>query len=249
MGRASRSKRQRQEERARKAIRHVSGQRRSRTPLVVVGVVLVVVLAFGLGWWVNRSGAEPEVLPTYQASVAGAVVTAGSSAAPVTVDVYEDYLCPHCERFERRYKGQITEALNEGRIMVRYHQIAILDEGTKPAGYSTRAANAALCAADAGIFPAYHERLFDEQPPQGGPGLSDDQLVAMGTELGAPPAFEQCVRSGQHVARVAAETQAAESNPALRNSLGLFGTPTVTVDGQPVDLDDRQWLQKAISGR
>lgn len=251
MGRASRSKRQRREESARKAIRQVSGAQRSRTPLIVVGVVLALALAFGLGWWVNRNSSSGEDVPAqYQVAVSGAVVTAGSSTAPVTVDVYEDYLCSHCERFEARYKGRITRAVNEGRILVRYHQIAILDDATTPPGYSTRAANAALCAAEAGIFPAYHDSLFTHQPRQGRSGLSDDQLVELGTELGAPASFEQCVRGQRHAAQVAAETQAAASNPALLNPQGLFGTPAVTVDGRRVpDLNDDQWLEQATAGR
>ena len=54
------------------------------------------------------------------------MVTVGSG--PVVVDVYEDYLCPICERFEERYGSDLTTALNNNQITVRYHSIAILDE-------------------------------------------------------------------------------------------------------------------------
>ena len=106
------------------------------------------------------------------------MVTVGSG--PVVVDVYEDYLCPICERFEERYGTDLTTALNENQITVRYHSIAILDERTTPAGYSTRAANAALCSVAAGIFPAYHKQLFDSQPAEGSAGLTDDRADRVG---------------------------------------------------------------------
>ncbi|MGH3432036.1 MAG: thioredoxin domain-containing protein, partial [Thermocrispum sp.] len=32
----------------------------------------------------------------------GAVVVVGSEKAPVTIDVYADFLCPACQQFEQR---------------------------------------------------------------------------------------------------------------------------------------------------
>src|SRR3954471_2969444 len=95
---------------------------------------------------------------TYTATAAGAVVTAGTGKA--VIDVYEDFLCPNCEIFEKTYGNEMVTALNEGRLTVRYHSIAILDSRTTPPGYSTRASNAALCSVPAGIYPAYHQKLF-----------------------------------------------------------------------------------------
>ena len=59
--------------------------------------------------------------------------------------------CPNCEIFEKSYGNEIVSALNEGKLTVRYHSIAILDSRTTPPGYSTRASNAALCAVPAGL--------------------------------------------------------------------------------------------------
>jgi protein-disulfide isomerase len=213
----------------------------NRTPMIVVAAVLVVAVVVGLTVWLTRGTGDVE--PTYTATASGAVVTAGSG--PVVVDVYEDYLCPSCERFEERYGDEITTALNENRITVRYHSIAILDRLTDPAGYSTRAANAALCSVPSGVFPRYHHTLFDEQPAEGSAGLTDDQLIEFGTELGAPADFAECVRAGTHTDAVAAETDEARNDPALQTE-GRFGTPTVAIDGQKMNLNDTAWLQNAI---
>jgi protein-disulfide isomerase len=217
-----------------------------RMPIILVAIVLVVAVAVGLGVWYTRSSEEASATANYSVSASGAVVTAGNG--PVVVDVYEDYLCPICERFEQRYGNEITSALNEHQITVRYHSIAILDRLTNPPGYSTRAANAALCAVPAGIYPQYHKKLFDEQPAEGGAGLANDQLIAFGTQLGAPADFAQCVNSGANANAVTAETEAATSDPALQTN-GQFGTPTVAINGHKVDLSNTNWLQDAISGR
>jgi protein-disulfide isomerase len=250
MGGASRAEKKRKQEEADRRLAAAGirvpqkrTNRTNRTPLIIVAAVVVVaVVVAGVVWFTQRGSGD--VAPTYTATASGAVVTAGSG--PVVVDVYEDYLCPVCERFEQRYGSEITAALNAGQITVRYHSIAILDSLTNPPGYSTRAANAALCSVPAGIFPAYHARLFAEQPAERSAGLTDDQLVAFGTELGARGDFAGCVTSGTHTDDVAAETAAAEANPALQTD-GVFGTPTVAIGGTKVDLNDTNWLQNAIT--
>ena len=248
MSGASRSEKRRKQEEAERRLAAAGIQvppkagGRNRTPLIVVGAVIAVAVVVGLGLLFAR-GLGGGVEPTYTATASGAVVTAGNG--PVVIDVYEDYLCPSCERFEERYGDEMTTALNEGRITVRQHTVAILDRLSSPAGYSTRAANAALCAVPAGVFPRYHHRLFEEQPAEGGPGLTDDELVALGTELGAQGDFEACVRGGTHTDAVAAETEKARTDPALQTE-GRFGTPTVAIDGQKANLNDTSWLQNAI---
>lgn len=247
-GAARSEKRRKQEEAQRKlAAAGINVNRKpgpNRTAIIAVAVVVVFALVVGGFVLWQRSGAqEPAVAATYPVAVDGAVVTAGNG--PVVVDIYEDYLCPVCERFEERYGQDITTALNEGKVTVRYHGIAILDQLTDPVGYSTRAANASLCAAGAGIFPGYHEKLFAEQPAERSSGLTDEQLVAFGTELGAPADFATCVTNGTNAALVAPSTDAAAANPDLQTD-GQFGTPTVAIGGKKIDLNDTSWLQTAI---
>lgn len=248
MGGASRNEKRRKQEEADRRLADAGirvPQKRNRTPAIVVGVVLVVAVVVGGALLVARALGN-EVEPTYTAQADGAVVTAGTG--PVVIDIYLDYLCPSCERFETRYGDEITTALNEGKISVRFHTIAILDELSTPAGYSTRAANAALCSVPAGIFPRYHTKLFDEQPAEGSAGLSNDELIALGTELGAQGDFAACVQGDTHVDAIAAETRKAASDTALQTS-GRFGTPTVAIGGKKIDLNDTSWLQKAIEGQ
>jgi protein-disulfide isomerase len=253
MGGASRNERKRRQEAAQQrlaaaGIRPSRPSGPNRTALVVVAAVVAVAVAIGVTLLVVRGGGDDgagDVAVTAPAAREGAVVTIGTG--PVVVDVYGDYLCPFCERAEERYGDELAAAVNAGRVTVRYHLLAILDRLTDPPGYSTRAADAALCAVDAGIFPAYHARLYAEQPAEGGEGLSDEQLAAFGTELGAPAAFGACVTGTTHDADVAAATERASADPALRGPQG-FGTPVYTVGGQRVDVNDPDWLRSAIGG-
>ena len=113
-------------------------------------------------------------------------------------------------------------------------------------GYSTLAANAALCAVPANIWPAFHARLFAEQPAEGSAGLTAAQLSAIGTSLGAGPVFTQCVEGNGNAAAITAATAAASANPALQTD-GQFGTPTIAVGGRKIDVSDSDWLQTVLA--
>jgi protein-disulfide isomerase len=222
----------------------VAAKSGSRTVIyVVIGVLVVAGL---IGWTISmvRGSSQTQVAATYTTAVQGAVVVAGKQAAN-TVDVYEDFLCPICGRFESNSGGDLTKAINDGKIQVRYHPVAILNRATSPTGYSLRAASAAICAADAGFFPAYHKQLFADQPAEGSAGLTDQQLIDEATKAGAtPPAsFNQCVITGKYKLAVTNETSRAAKDASLRSpgSTG-FGTPTVMVNGKKADLSDDTWL-------
>lgn len=219
-----------------------------RVPVGIAVAVVLVALFVGAYVLLLRPWGTPTPAASYPVAVDGVVVTAGQATAPVTIDVYEDYLCPFCERLENRSGDEIATALGEGKIKVNYHALNILDERSVPAGYSTLAANAALCAVPAGIWPAYHTKLFAEQPSEGGPGLSAGQLTELGTDLGAGPEFGRCVAANARAADLTAASEAASSNPALQTD-GQFGTPTVAVGGRKIDISDSDWLDEVIAGR
>ena len=255
MGGAERAERRRRQQQMSKGARTVATARNSRgNRALIAGVVavLLVALVVSVGGYLQNRGDDPQGVPVTQAAADypvrvtdGGLVIAGDPAAPVTVGVYEDFLCPGCGQFEELYGEQIEQAVATGRAVARYHLVAILDELSNPVGYSTEAANAAICAAESGIFPDFHASLFAAQPAEGGAGYATEALVALGHELGAGEGFAACVRRGAHDGDVAAITQrATEQAPSGENG---FGTPTVTVDGQLVDLGNRDWLADALA--
>jgi protein-disulfide isomerase len=146
---------------------------------------------------------------------------------PATVDAYIDFLCPFCRMFEERSGPPLEEMVDRGLITLVYHPLGFLDRLSTTA-YSTRAAAASGCAADGGRFLPYLHALYDFQPPEGGPGLSDAQLVALGQRVGlADPAFAEGVMTGRYLPWAAFVTEQALQR-------GVSGTPSTFVDGAPV---------------
>lgn len=150
---------------------------------------------------------------------------------PARVDLFIDFLCPYCRAFEARAGAVLQRLVADGAATLVYHPVAFLDDQSLGARFSTRAAAAAGCAADAGRFEAYKETLFAYQPAEGTIGLDDDQLAMLGADaaIGREP-FGHCVRERSHVAWAEAVTARAARD-------GVNGIPTVFVDGERVEAD------------
>jgi hypothetical protein len=93
------------------------------------------------------------------------------------------------------------------------------------------------------VFAAYHQKLFAEQPAEGSAGLTNQELIDKGSQVGAPASFATCVTSGKYTNVAAAETARAIKDASLRaDGSDRFGTPTVMVNGKHADLSDDNWL-------
>jgi len=205
--------------------RRQEGERRMRTAAIIAGVVLVAVTGTGVGVQAARASGPSGPVP--QAVSVADGVTVGRSSARLTIEIYEDPQCPACRQFEQEAGAAVAGWVEAGTAKINYHIISFLD-GASTTRYSSRAANAMYCAADAGVFQRYHDLLFANQPAEGSAGLTYDQLVQLGRQAGATgAAFETCVRN-----RPYADFVARISEQASRD--GVLGTPTVLVDGKPV---------------
>lgn len=256
MGGAERAedKRKRQAAQAVTAAREAGGGSRG----VIAGVAIIVVLAAVIGAALflqhrNKPADLPAAIPVvaagpeYRVAAQGDTVVTGSPQAPLTIDIYEDFLCPICGQFEKLYHPRLAQAAADGKAKVVYHPVAILDDRSEPAGYSTLAAGATLCAAETGIFPRFHDSLYAAQPPEGGRGWTSAQLQQLGRTLGAGDRFASCVQAGAE-RRVAAATATASRYISGLRPDHQFGTPSVVVNGAFVDLGAEGWLDQALSG-
>lgn len=161
---------------------------------------------------------------------AGATPTADGiivGEGPVRVDAYIDFLCPFCRMFEERSGPVLNRLLDTGAISLVYHPLGFLDR-LSTTRYSSRASAASGCAADSGRFRQYKDVLFANQPPEGGPGLSQEQLIQLGAVAGVDdPGFAACVAGGVHLPWSDYVTLRAVQR-------GVSGTPSVFVAGIPV---------------
>ena len=203
-------------------------ERRRRTLLVVAALAVVAVVATLLVTYLDRTG-EPASAP--RGAVATYAVPAGPDSAPVTVSVYEDFMCPFCGDFEEATKETLQEHVDDGTVQVQYHVLNFLDDASST-DYSTRSANALAVVLDTSgpeVAKEFHDLLFENQPEEGSAGLSDGELVDLAVQAGArrpevssgieDRSFEQWVDNGQD--------QASKD--------GVHSTPTVVVDGTTLD--------------
>jgi protein-disulfide isomerase len=193
----------------------------------VGAVALALLLIAGIaGWYVyQEQRPEPSAAPP-PASADAAGVKVGTG--PVTVDVYLDFMCPHCKEFEDGTAATLDTLVTSNAATVVYHPLAFLDRFSTTS-YSTRSAAASGCAADAGKFVEYARVLYANQPPENSPGLDDNKLIELAGTAGIDTtAFGQCVKDGKHTSWVDGVTEAA-------TKAGVNGTPTVMVNGKKVD--------------
>jgi protein-disulfide isomerase len=142
---------------------------------------------------------------------------------PVTVDAYIDFLCPFCRMFEEQHGPAVDELVDRGIVTLVYHPLGFLDR-LSTTRYSTRASAASGCASDGRRFRQYLYALYDNQPPEGSSGLSDEELVQLGFQVGLDEDFGTCVVAGAYI-------EWAEYVTALAIARGVNGTPSVYVDG------------------
>ncbi len=215
-----------------------------------LGAIVVLVSIIGIGVQANRAKIQGDLTAT-NATVQNGVVV--GNKAPVTVDLFEDFQCPICREFENAASADVAAKIKAGTIQARYHMISILDASSNGNRYSSRAANAALCASDISVadFQKYHAVLYGNdshgnpiQPDEGTNGRTDDDLVNYAKQAGISGSdlttFTSCVQSEQHKALVSAITDNASKR-------GIDATPTVLVNGKKLGNPSQQSLDAAIT--
>ncbi|WP_369130174.1 DsbA family protein [Modestobacter roseus] len=221
------------EKRAAEAAARAAAERRRRTVIggVVAAAVLVVALVVVVVVQTQRTSTAADAGAPAGTVADSTAFPVGDAGAPVTVTVYEDFQCPVCRSFEEANGDTLDQLVADGEIVLQYRPVAILDRFSTT-DYSTRALNAAAVVADeAGIdaFEQFHDLLFADQPAENGPGLSDDQLIDYAAQAGATG---EAVEQG--ITELRFEDWTAQVTEAFSQA-GMTGTPTVLVDGEPLD--------------
>ncbi|GAA3217770.1 thioredoxin domain-containing protein [Oerskovia jenensis] len=258
-----------------------SAQRRARVTLLAVLAGLVLVLLVALVVFLATTGGTPSAAPADPAEQGqgaspgtspapeegstsdapanatpdhGLLAGAGDPAAPVTIEVYVDYMCPICGQFEEINGAGLTALREGGSARVVVHPVAILDRYSQGSRYSTRAAASAALVADRApdAFQDFHAGLLAGQPEEGTAGLSDEQIADVARAAGVPADVVAEIADGgasRFASWVAAATGTATGDPALAGPRG-FGTPTIVIDGERWEGDwtDPQALTQAIEG-
>lgn len=213
-----------------------------RSPLTPILVTVVVVLALvGVGAAIVlglRSGPSQTAsgVPAGATGDSGGIVaTAGTvKAGAPTLDVYEDFQCSHCAEFHAQLGPTIDQLATSGEAKVVVHLKTFMDDNMRN-DLSTKTANAAACAADAGAFLRFHDAAFDGYLAAGDPtaAYSAEARARYAQAAGITgPALETwrtCESKGtytEYLKRVEDET----------NRAGIRGTPAFRINGKDLDL-------------
>ncbi|AZM52719.1 hypothetical protein DMA15_09005 [Streptomyces sp. WAC 01529] len=229
---AKRSARERlAEERERQKAR----DKKRRALIVGAAVVGVLGLAAVVGVLAASSGddksdtAGPVSVPEGANGKDRLSLPLGKESAKSTLTIWEDFRCPACKQFEDGFRTTINDLAAKGRLKVEYHLTTLIDGNMGGSG-SLRAANAAACAQDAGKFPAYHDVLFKNQPPEPDDAYSKNgRLIELAEEVDGlvTDSFKKCVEDGKH------DSWVAKSHKAFQDAK-LQGTPTVLLNGKNI---------------
>lgn len=183
----------------------------------------------------SGSGSAGVTVPANTSGTGGTVIVYGKADAPHTLDVYEDFRCPVCDRLELADGAAIKQLADDGTYKIQYHMGTFLDDNLGGSGSVTAlaAAGAALNESTA-KYEAFRTVLYANQPDEQNDAFaSADNLLALAAKVPGlrSAAFDQAVRNGTY------KPWAERVGAAFAGS-GVTGTPTVRLDGTTLTLFD-----------
>jgi protein-disulfide isomerase len=187
---------------------------------VVVGVVLIMLVPTVLSKKTNTNAITPSSVSVEDGY--GMVFNKDLKDVPF-IEIYEDFQCPACQRFETISGEYIADLINTKQAKVAFHMLSFLGPE------SQLAANAAGCAADQGKFLDFHKLLYANQPPENSGTWTSSYFSTLSIALGiTEKSYDKCIANNEYkdwVVNVANEG-------AKRN---INSTPTVFINGKEID--------------
>ena len=168
------------------------------------------------------SAIEVEATPGY--------MVYGDPNAKTTIDLYSDYLCPHCAQFAADVLPELkSDALSGSNIKVVLHDFRVIDDSG-----SMLTAVAARAAGEQGKFDEMHDVLMQEQQSLhdhlSADTLDADAMVELAKQAGVP----DLQKFQSDINNVALSRGVAEDEQQGKD-MGVQGTPYVFVNGKLVD--------------
>lgn len=194
--------------------------------------VLGLVVLVGVGWLLTagRSSGEAEALPPLSVAETTGItadpnsgVAIGPEDAAVTIYDFSDYLCPHCRDFNAMVGKLLRRnyAVPGGPLRWVSYEFP-LGERSLPATV------AAHCAEQQGKYWEMHDMIFAKVESWSTETNPTGKFVDIAKDIGMDTgAFRECLDKRDGVSRILASKQYGVE-------LGVTGTPTVFVNGQPV---------------
>ena len=189
-----------------------------RMPLII-GIVAVAAVVVAVAFAVlssqcssSRVSVDYAQIPQERLPDGGFVL--GSADAPITVVAFEDFLCPHCQRYQSTIGRFINQYVAAGSARFEYRFLPAVDPT-----YSPLTAKLAECADTLrpGSFWQAHDVMFDIASA-GRYNDRSSRSFAERMEL----SYTELLECAQDARQINVDTQ-------LADQLGITGTPTVYV--------------------
>lgn len=214
----------------------VPGRRGATTALLSV---LVVALAFGLGFGAGRATAPAGGAPASGGPTAGLPSEGrllGRADAKITIEYWADYQCPFCAQFAEETIPALADRIEDGTIALRHRDMIVVGPE------SVDAAIAARCGESQGRYWAMHDALYAAQDGENQGGFSRTRLATIAQAAGLDAtAFATCM--DDRAVRVAVLGDTAAGRRAAVDS-----TPSFDVNGQRLVAPALEALLAAIDG-
>lgn len=238
---STQSRDQNRRERAAAITAAAARKQRNQRVALVAGILVVLGAIVAAGTWYGSGRGDDDSADFSGIALAqtDSSIKVGPSSAPVSVVIYEDFLCPYCRQLEQSTRDFLRESAAKGKVQVEYRPVNILTQAT----YSERAMNA-FAAVLKNSTPAaaikLHDLLFENQPyEQSADETTDADILDLVEEAGGDSA---AVRDAIQTKDSAFFDAAAKQASAI----GLTGTPTVLVNGKKLEGMDISQLVAAI---
>lgn len=226
--------RQQARERARQEAARMQRKRRT-TQIIVIGLVAVVAIGLVATAVLLGTAGRDDRVPTANTNVTvggalvpftvdGTAIQLGKQDAPVTMDLWVDYSCPHCQDFEAESNEVLAQKVAEGKLRLRYHKIQIVS------AYGSQAGSASACVATYAPeqWWAFNAALYANHSQQTD-GWKGPQLADFAQQQGITNEDAlNCIRDQRYTSWITANTAAA-------GEAGVTGTPTMFLNGQQVE--------------
>jgi protein-disulfide isomerase len=164
-------------------------------------------------------------------------VIIGDKTSKNTLNEYEDMRCPVCAAYEQDAGAAVLQGAKDGKYKISYTFGTFLDD--KNGGNGSKKALSALGAAlnvSTDAFEQYHTLLYSKavHPDETKDEFnSADHLIQLAQQIPAlkgNTTFSDAVKNGTF------DKWALTMSAKFNNTPGVQGTPTVMVNGQPLNV-------------
>jgi protein-disulfide isomerase len=196
------------------------------TRWIVIGMVSLVVIIGAIFTVVSNKSASNVALPPGASKEDGYGIVFNADKSP-TINIWEDFQCPSCKRFEDTNGAKIFELITEGKAKVVFNTLSFLGDESVVAGMG------AGCAADQGKFLEYKKYMYTNQQEEHSGTWTKPYVISMAAALGLDETkFAACLNTDKY-------RKWLTNVSAAGGDANINGTPTVVIDGTIMESDQQ----------